>query len=175
MNDSLTGDTQIKRGRGRPPNIKPDETGFDGEDVTYIPGREDPPIAKWRGYEFMANVPLKIMDRDLIESARGNRFFRVGDQAPSGALNEPPKTSMQYRAHVLAWINAISTIDEMAKRWSADARLRTECEVGDDDIAWLGTLVEPRLHKMRMEAGLKEVDVAKIFVKHGVTQLPWRS
>lgn len=165
----------VKRGPGRPPKVKPDEADFEGEDVTYIPGSEDPPVAKWRGHEFKANVPLRITDRDLIASARGNRFFQVGADAPTAASNSPPETAMQYRAHVVAWMKGVETVEDIAKHWAADARLRVACEVGDDDIEWLGRLFEPKLHKMRMTEGLKETDVAAIWVRHGVLQLPWRS
>lgn len=148
---------------------------FEGEDLTYVPGSDDPPTCKWRGREFRANVPMRIKDKSLIEAARVNRFFRVGGAGPEPGDNDPPKTAVQYRAHVVAWMKAVNTVDDLVVKWSEDRDMRRVCEVGHDDIDWLGRLFEPKLHHMRIEEQLSELDVAGVFVKHGILEIPWRS
>ena len=175
MSDTLTAEQQVKRGPGRPRTVRPDEPEDEGEDVTYTPGPDDPAITKWRGHEFRANVPVRIRDEDHIKAARGNRFFRVGNEIKDEILIGPPKTSDQYRAHVVAWMKDVTTVDQLVTKWAADRNLRTACEVGRDDVMWLGRLFEPKLHQMRMQEGLKEIQVAEVWVKHGVLELPWRS
>jgi hypothetical protein len=155
------------------PPAKP--TPEPGEDVTYCPGEGDPPVAKWRGVEFKANLPVRVTREDLIAAARLNRFFRVGatlsPQAPIGA----PKTALEYRAYVVDWIKGCESIDQISAHWAADRQLRFVCEVGPDDISFLGTLVEPKLRALRLAGGLTEMQVAEIWVKHGTLEFPWRS
>ena len=49
------------------------------EQVTYTPGPDDPTSVKWHGYTFHANVPKAVANADLVERARGNKFFKVGE------------------------------------------------------------------------------------------------
>jgi hypothetical protein len=146
-----------------------------GEDITYLPGEGDPHTVKWRGVEFKANTPIRVTNKEHIAAARGNRSFRVGNDVLAHAQQSTPTTAMEYRAWVVGWLQAASTVDSVARRWSADTPLRAACEVGHDDIAYLGTLVEPKLRQMRLTEGLSELDVAGVFVRHGVLDLPWRS
>lgn len=150
----------------------------DGVDVTYLPNEGDPHTTKWRGVEFKANLPVRLMDKDHIEAARTNRFFRVGLDEPPGSTrgySGPPKTAMEYRGRVVAWIKTVETVDQVAAHWAADRALRAACEVGQDDISYLGTLVEPKLKALRLKEGLNDVAMAGIWVKHGNTDIPWRS
>jgi hypothetical protein len=110
-----------------------------------------------------------------IEAARGNKFFRVGAGGPNNAPVGPPKTAMEYRGHVVDWIKDCETVDQVAAHWAADRQLRFVCEVGQDDISFLGTLVEPKLRALRMAEGLTDSQVAAVWIKHGVLDLPWRS
>ena len=146
-----------------------------GEDVVYLPGDGDPAKLIWRGIEFLANVAQRVLDPDHIEAARGNRYFRVGNEGPKENPNEGPKDSMDYRGYVLEWMKSVSTIEDLVKHWAADRNLRVKCEVGEDDIRYLGTLIEPKLRQMRLQAGLSDTAVADIWVKHGVLDLPWRA
>jgi hypothetical protein len=157
---------------------KPDDAPKkeEGEIVTYRPGEGDPSSCKWRGIEFKANVPVRIKNVDHVDAARGNKFFHVGSDKPEDAgPRGAPKTAMEYRGHVVDWMERVRSIDDLAACWSADRGLREKCEVGQDDVSFLGTLVEPKLRQLRLEAGLTEMDVAGIWVKHGVLDLPWRS
>jgi len=150
----------------------------DGEDVTYVPGEGDPSTCKWRGLEFKANVPVRIAEKDrpgMIEAARANRYFRVGSEMATGAPVGLPKTAMEYRAYVVDWIKGCDTVDQVAAHWAADRQLRVTCEVGQDDVSYLGTLVEPKLRALRQKEGLTEMQVAGVFVNHGVLEIPWRS
>lgn len=149
-----------------------------GIEVVYLPGNGDPAICKWRGIEFKANVPVRVVEKDrpgMIEAARGNRFFRVGSDKSNNEPMGPPQTAMEYRGHVVDWLKDCTTVDQVVAHWAADRDLRTKCEVGQDDISYLGTLVEPKLRQFRMAEGLSEMDVAGIWVKHGTLDLPWRS
>ena len=147
-----------------------------GEDIFYLPGEGDPHTVKWRGVEFKSNVATRVTDKELIEAARANRFYRVGNDAPNmGAFVGPPKTAMEYRSYVVDWIKGCETVDQVAAHWAADRDLRGKCEVGNDDISFLGTLVEPKLRALRQREGLSDMGVAGIWVKHGVLEFPWRS
>lgn len=150
----------------------------DGEDVVYMPGEGDPSSCKWRGIEFKANIPVRVRESDrpgMLEAARGNRFFRVGSEKSQNENFGPPKTAMEYRAYVVDWMKEVSTVDQLVAHWAADRQLRVTCEVGQDDIAYLGTLVEPKLKQMRMAEGLSESQAAELWIKHGVLELPWRA
>jgi hypothetical protein len=65
---------------GRPAASSPivDITDRDGEDVTYIPSPGDAGIARWRGIQFEAGVPLAIRNKWHLDQAKGNRNFVVG-------------------------------------------------------------------------------------------------
>jgi len=150
----------------------------DGEDLVYLPGEGDPHSIKWRGLEFKANVPVRVSEKDrpgMIEAARGNRFFRVGSERNVDEPRGSPANAMEYRAHVVDWVKDCETVDQVVVHWAADRDLRTKCEVGQDDISFLGTLVEPKLRALRLKDGLSEMEVAAIWVKHGCLELPWRS
>lgn len=146
-----------------------------GEDLTYCPGEGDPNAIKWRGVEFKANVAVRVTDDEHISAARGNKFFRVGSERKNDAPIGSPKTAMEYRGHVVDWIKGCESVDQIAIHWAADRDLRVKCEIGRDDIDFLGTLVEPKLRALRMAEGLNEMQMAAVWVKHGVFEFPWRS
>jgi hypothetical protein len=169
---------QIRRGPGRPPKssyFSPESAVEEGELVTYLPPPGDADVVKWRGVEFKAHVPVRITDKDHIDACRNNRFFRIGDQSGAAAPRGLPSDAMTYRGHVLDWMRDVQTIDQLARCWAADRDLRAECEIGYDDMQYLGTLIEPKLRDMRQSEGLNQVQVAEIWMKHGVLDLPWRA
>lgn len=146
-----------------------------GEMVVYQPGEGDPIKTRWRGVEFKANVPVRIFDLEHIDAARINKHFSVGGKNESGEASGPPTTAMEYRGHVIDWLRDVDTVDKLVIKWAADRQLRQECEVGQDDISYLGTIVEPKLHTLRTAEGLSENAVAGLFVNRGVLEIPWRS
>ena len=156
---------------------KPDASPDDGEDVVYLPGPSDPPSVPWRGHVFKANVPKRITDAAHIEAARGNRFFRVGKGDPGNSdhnPNDPPATTMQYRAHVVAWLKTCETVEDVVRHWSEDRQVRQACDVGEDDVKWLGTLAGPKLMEFKRREGMNEQNFAQVWLKYGFIEIPWR-
>lgn len=156
---------------------KPDQQEAAGEDLTYLPGPGDPLTTHWRGVAFKAGETIRVTDPLHIEAARTNRFFRVGKGDPKDTGRNPndgPKTAMEYRAHVVAWIKTCDSVEGLVKHWADDRVLRQTCEVGDDDVKWLGTLAEPVLYDLRRKQGMSDTDVARVWIKYGVLDLPWR-
>lgn len=152
---------------------------FQGEQVTYLPAEGDPAHTKWRGYEFKANVPVLVKDKELVEKAKTNQFFKVGNTPPSTQSQmTKPATVDQYKAWVIAWLKQCMTVDDLARHWAVDQSLRIACEVGgpgSPHLRYLGTLIEPKLRAMSMAEGLNDSQMAEVFVRHGILELPWRS
>ncbi len=182
MNGKIENKTEAKSlldagdgARGKTPAAKPESTS---EQVTYVPGPDDPSTVKWAGHVFHANVPKPVINKTLIEAARGNKFFRVGAFSPSdvGTTEKAvlPKTSNDYRAHVVAWLKRVESADEFMTQWARDAPMREDCEVGLDDYDYLGSLMAPRLAELAKIDGLNELQLAKMWTRHGVNQVPWR-
>lgn len=122
------------------------------EMVTYTPGPGDNPEVTWMAHKFKAHVPHPVRNGALIEKARGNKFFHVGEFDPGKhAYQEKvaePKTAEAYRAWAIHWAKAIwlnpdGTIDELCERWSNEARTRNRLEVGFDDYHYMSHLFQP--------------------------------
>jgi hypothetical protein len=151
------------------------------EQITYLAGEGDPPSTKWHGIVFHANVPKTVNKPALIEAAKNNRFFKVGTFDPQkdagGVVPLPsiadPKTSEQYRAHVVEWLRKVTDIDDFVKRWASEGDMRMACEVGSDDYSYLGTLLRPKMHELQKVAQLNDLQLAELWVRHGVNQLPF--
>ena len=156
------------------------------ESITYIPGPMDPVTVKWCGHTFQANVPKEITgnaegsDRDklnmlLIERARENKHFMVGNARPKRNAMAEPKTAEEYRAYMVGWMqdSAIQHADQMIARFARDRELQLACEVGSDDYSYLGTLFMPRLSDLARADELSEGQIASLWINHGVNQLPW--
>lgn len=156
------------------------------EQVTYLAGDGDPPSTKWHGIVFRANVPKMVTKPLLIEQARGNRFFKVGkfdadkDQAPLPGFAGDPKTSAEYRSHIIGWVNKLGgqhpqpeDIEEMIKTFVAEARMREMCEVGSDDYSFIGSIFLPKMHELARAAGLNDDQLAKAWARYGLFQLPF--
>ena len=129
-----------------------------GEDtVTYVPGEGDPIQVKWRGHAFRANVPKTIKNAEHLEAARGNPYLHVGpfDPAKHGqptVVKGPPVTDgRSYRAHVVAWLKTCESAQDLVAKWAGDQKLRDLCEdIGAEDYAWLGTVIEPKLATLQL-------------------------
>lgn len=150
------------------------------EQVTYRPINDGDPIkTKWRGLVFHANVPKTVSDAELIEAAKGNKHFHVGpfDPQKDGASLEEtrdPKTANEYRAYVLAWLKRIDTLDELIKQWKADTALRGQCEVGSDDLMFLGQFLDPKIDAICKRDGIQPLKQAEMWASYGINDIPWR-
>lgn len=156
------------------------------ETITYLPGEGDKPFAIWCGHKFDANVPKEIkghaagtqqekLNAHLIERARDNKHFRVGNAKAKRDPVKTPTTPEEYRAYAVEWIKdpAIQHADDLIGRLAKDRELRTVCEVGSDDYAWLSTLFMPKLHELSKGDELTDGQVAALWVQHGFNELPW--
>lgn len=156
------------------------------ETITYVPGPMDPVSVKWCGLTFQANMPKEItgcsegterekLYMQLIESARQNKHFRVGNERPKRDPSALPETSEQYRAYLVDWLKSpgIDHADDLIARFAKDRELQLACEVGADDYAWIATLFMPKLHELAKADELTEGQVATIWINHGYNQLPW--
>lgn len=119
------------------------------EIVTYTPGPGDPLEVVWAGHKFKAHVPHPVRNGALIEKARSNRFFHVGEfDASKHAYTEKlsePKTAEGYRAWAVAWLKDVNSVDDLCERWANEARMRNKLEVGFDDFHYMSHLFQPRL------------------------------
>ncbi len=119
------------------------------EQVTYLPGPEDPVSTKWRGITFMANVPKTVTNQDLIEQAKRNRHFKVGpfdpnrDAVKTREVPKAPKTAEQYRAHAIAWAKTMETVHDFDARWASEEMLRIDCGMGTEDLDLLNSVIGP--------------------------------
>lgn len=159
------------------PPVQPVAKAVPGEDVTYIPGPQDPASIRWRGILFQANVPIRIADDGHIDAARGNKFFRVGTGDKATQAEEPkpePTTPEAYRAWVIGWLDQVKTVDELLTKWSNDRYIRQNAQAGTLDIRQLGTIIDPRLNLMAKEQGLSDQQVGKLMLQHGLAEIPWR-
>lgn len=156
------------------------------ETITYTPGDGDPSSVKWCGHTFQANVPKEItghaegterekLNHHLIERARENRHFRVGNARPKRDVMERPQTSQEYRAYFVNWVKdpAFDHVETLITRFAQDRQLQIDCEVGSDDYSYMATIFMPKLHELARADELTEAQVAQIWINHGVNQLPW--
>lgn len=176
---------QEVRRRGRPPKVREtstSETAPESETITYMPGTEDPVSTKFFGHTFHANVPKIVTNAELIKKLREhpNPFFKLGqfnpetDHAPPEGFTGEPKTAEQYRAHAVTWIKKCKDIEDLAKTWVAEQRVREMCDFGTDDYAWLGTIFIPTMHELARKADMgRDDDLKKLWARYGVFALPF--
>jgi hypothetical protein len=156
------------------PSARPAPAKEDGTAITFCPEEGGSSSTTWRGIVFKAHIPVMIKDQTMIDAAKGNRFFSVGDEIVR-TPNAAPKTRDEYRNHVVAWLKEVLTTDDLAHRWARDRNLRTSCEVGSDDLNYLGTLIDPKLRDLQRADGLSDPQVATLFIQVGILDLPWRA
>jgi hypothetical protein len=161
--------------------------GFVTESVTYVPGDGDPPITKWAGHTFHANVPKEItghpdgterdrLNHHIIERARDNPAFKVSGAPRAKARRDLlPKTPEQYRAYVADWLKdgEIEHVHQLIARFAKDRELQAACEVGTSDYELIATLFMPRLHELKKFDELSDEQVAAIWISNGFNVLPW--
>lgn len=157
------------------------------EEITYVPGQADPVSILWCGHRFQANVPKSItgkadgtnaerLNHHLIESARNNRHFTVGGQRKRRDPAALPTTAEGYRAYMVEWLKdpAIQHAEDLVVRFVKDRELQAVCEVGTDDYSYLSTLFMPKLYELaRADDDMTPLQVAALWARHGVNQLPW--
>lgn len=158
------------------------------ETVTYVPGHMDPVHVKWCGHTFHANVPKDIkgdaegsaaerLNAQLIEAARGNPHFVVGDpaKAPRKPRDKMPGDAKGYLAYFVAWLKdeTFETPEELIGRFARDRDLQAKCEIGPDDFARIGELFMPKLADLAKANDMAEAQLAAVWVNHGYNQLPW--
>lgn len=148
----------------REPKLVTKEDGGDSptllgavEKVTYTPGPEGPMETVWMGHKFKAHVPHEVKNAALVEKARANKFFHVGEFDPQQhAYREvvaEPKSAEAYRAWAVNWAKGIwldpkGTIDDMCERWANEARMRNRLEVGFDDFHYMSSLFQPMVDEL---------------------------
>lgn len=154
--------------------------------ITYLPVEGDPVTVKWCGVTFHANVPVELtgnpegtkreqLNAWMIESAKGNKYYAVGD-APRPRATKPaqPTTPEEYRAYMVDWLRGrFEHVDDLIARFAKDRELQVMCEVGTDDFAYLGSLFLPKLHDLAKADEMTEGQVASAWLRHGVNQLPF--
>jgi hypothetical protein len=157
------------------------------ETITYVPGPLDPVTIKWAGHTFAANVPKEITGHatgserekanlNLIESARTNKHFTVGNAKPKRDAASLPTTADGYKAYMVGWLKddpAIETTDQLIGRFAKESPLREACEVGHDDYQYLSTLFMPKLYELAKADELSKEQLAALWINHGINQLPW--
>jgi hypothetical protein len=138
--------------------------------ITYRPGEGDPHTTVWNGYKFRANEARDIpadatvahdkSPMKMVDLAHGNPHFEVGGTggkpknpkakaAADKADPKQPKTSEEYRAHAVAWINAAEDFDAFTKQWEAETEMRELAGCGEDDIDFLQQFYAPKHDQLR--------------------------
>lgn len=148
------------------------------QQLTYVPSEGDPHSVTWRKRTFAANVPVVVDDLDMIEAARGNSRFIVGDFKAGmmpPKVNEIPTSPTGYRLHVMQWMRDVVSVDQLVEQWGKDRALRGACDVGADDISYLGTLLDPKMRELQRRDGLSDQQLASVWIKHGFLEIPWRT
>lgn len=165
---------QPQRAQSSPPQPQQAKVTEAAPRVTYLPGDGDPAVTKYRGITFKAHQPTEVT-KEIVDAVRGNRFFQIGDEPVQQAATDLPKTHEQYRAWVINWMKDVSTVRDLIRHWTEDQSLRHTCEVGSDDMNYLGTIIAPKVEGMRRSEGLSEQQLANLWIQAGVFELPWRS
>ena len=122
------------------------------EKVTYTPAPGDPPETEWMGHKFRANIPHPVTNARLVEMAKGNRFFHVGEFDPARDAYKDvvvkPETAEAYRAWAVTWFKQMNSIEEFAERWANEAKMRARLEVGFDDYHYISSIAQPKIDEL---------------------------
>ena len=127
--------------------VQSDKPAEAGELVTYLPDPGDPVQTVWGGHTFHANLPLRVTNKTILDSAAHNRFFKVGVFNPGDAVETVetglPKTPEQYRAHAISWLKTMKSVDDLDRKWQGEETLRIACDIGSDDLDLLNDIFGP--------------------------------
>jgi hypothetical protein len=155
------------------------------ETITYVPGEMDKPSVTWCGHTFKANVPLTItghaegsnqdkLNLHMIERARDNKHFTIGGAKKKRDPSAPPETAEQYRSYFAQWMQGtFDHAEELVERFARDRELQARCQIGTDDYAYIGQLIEPKLHQLATGDDLNDLQIAALWARHGFNVLPW--
>lgn len=144
--------------------------------LTYRPREGDPAFVKWGGKTFRAGEPTETSHPEVVKSAPNNPWFEVSGESadakakkiaersasPGWDKRKKPRTSDDYRAYSIAWINEAAPDEEdtdfersaknciaaMRQRWADEAEMRDACGVGTDDIEYIDKIYAPKLSKL---------------------------
>jgi hypothetical protein len=139
----------------------------DYDEITYVPGPQDPNFTRFNNVTFKANVPTKVEHsktvQQLIRKVRehddgsvttsgvetrvtmakaleDNPCFSINGKPPrprKRAEAKLPATAEQYRAWATKWIAESDDGSAMDARWEAEQKLRDNCAVDDQDVSHL--------------------------------------
>lgn len=155
------------------------------ETITYVPGPMDPSQVVWAGHTFHANVGKDIrghaagterekLNASLIESARTNPRFTVGNAKPKRDAAREPATPEEYRSYFAEWLKKpFDHAEELIARFAVDRDLQVICGVGADDYDFMGALLMPKLHELAKGDELTETQLSGGWIRYGYNQLPW--
>lgn len=155
------------------------------ESITYVPGPMDPVQVTWAGHVFHANVAKEVRghaagtDREklnatLIESARTNPRFLVGNAKPKRDAAKEPTTAEEYRGYFVEWLKMpFDHAEDLIARIAKDRELQIGCGVGTDDYDYMQTLFMPKLHELAKRDELNGVQLSAVWIRYGYNMLPW--
>lgn len=156
------------------------------ETVTYVPGPMDPVRITWCGHTFEANISKEIkghaggterekLNASLIERARENKHFRVGNAKAKRDPAKDPATAEEYRFYIVEWLKlpSFDHAEDLIARFSKERDLRQVCGVGTDDYDFIGNLFMPKLHELAKRDELTEPQLGAVWLRYGFNQLPW--
>lgn len=156
------------------------------ETITYIPGQGDPSHVVWCGHTFHANVPKEIrghatgnardkLNAELIERARDNKSFAVGNAKPKRDAVKSPNTAEEYRVYFVEWLKdpEIQHAEQLIVRFARDRQVQVACAIGTDDFDMMRDLFVPKLHQLAKGDELTDGHVSDIWVRNGYNVLPW--
>jgi hypothetical protein len=125
------------------------------DQVTYLPGPEDPPQVKFGGHTFNANLSKKVdMPTSYFERLQTNKFFKVGhfdavkDSVPAQEQSEP-KTADEYKVYAVEWFKKTQSLKAFDERWTEEEGLRQDCEVGAEELDYLSSLARPKRAELK--------------------------
>lgn len=156
------------------------------EMITYVPGQGDPAHTTWCGHTFHANVPKEIkghaggterekLNAHLIERARANPSFKVGNAKPARDAAKQPTTAEEYRVYFVEWMKtpSLQHAEDLVARLAKDRELQHLCGVGTDDFDFMRDLFMPKLHDLAKADELTPGQLADVWLRHGFNQLLW--
>jgi hypothetical protein len=156
------------------------------ESVTYVPSHGDPSHVVWCGYTFHANVAKEIkghaagterekLNAHLIDRARDNPSFKVGNAKAARSPAKQPSTAEEYRVYFVEWLKhpSIQHAEDMITRLANDREIQHVCGVGTDDFDFMRDLFMPKLHDLAKQDEMTAQHLSDCWIRHGFNQLPW--